>query len=151
MSDDAFLTAFETGTLPASAWTHEAHVRMAWLYLTRLPYKEAVIRVRTGINYFNNAVLKKDNGYHETITIAFCCLIADARKQLLLPDKSASLDDLKSQFPEFFDRKLSALLRHYRHETLFHESARTSFVEPDLIPLPNISEEHEQSRSHCRK
>lgn len=151
MSDDSFLNAFETCTLPATAWTHEAHVRMAWLYVTRLPYDEAVIRVRNGINKFNNAVLKKDMGYHETITVAFCCLIADARKKLHRPDKPCELDDLKSHFPEFFDRKLSALLRHYRHETLFHESARTSFVEPDLIPLPTISEQDYHARNKCSK
>ena len=33
MTDDEFLAAFEAAAIPRKDWTHEAHVRMAWLYL----------------------------------------------------------------------------------------------------------------------
>ena len=35
MNDAEMLLAFERCTLPAKAWTHEAHVRVAWTYLER--------------------------------------------------------------------------------------------------------------------
>jgi hypothetical protein len=35
MTDSEFLTAFEACRLRRQDWTHAAHVRLAWLYLTR--------------------------------------------------------------------------------------------------------------------
>jgi hypothetical protein len=73
MTDDEFLAAFEARTLPKAQWTHAAHVRMAWLYLTRLHFAAALDRVRDGIRCYNAAV--GSDGYHETITVAFTLLI----------------------------------------------------------------------------
>jgi hypothetical protein len=35
VTDEEFLRAFEECRIPKAFWTHEAHVRMAWLYLRR--------------------------------------------------------------------------------------------------------------------
>jgi hypothetical protein len=53
--DDEFLAAFEAAAIPRPEWTHAAHVRMAWLDLTRLPPGEALERVRGGIRRLNAA------------------------------------------------------------------------------------------------
>ena len=37
---------------------------------------------------------------------------------------------------DLFDRKLSALLKHYSPERLFSAPAKTEFLDPDLEPLP---------------
>ena len=42
MTDDEFLAAFEACAFARGGWTHESHVRMAWLYLSRLPFAEAL-------------------------------------------------------------------------------------------------------------
>ena len=41
--------------------------------------------------------------------------------------------------PDLFDRKLSALLKHYSPERLFSAPAKTEFLEPDLEPLPEAA------------
>ena len=51
MSDDEFCLRFECLTRPE--WTHEAHVRMAWLYITRFPFAQALDRIRCGIRKLN--------------------------------------------------------------------------------------------------
>ena len=35
MSDDAFLAAFERCHIARKDWTHEAHVRVAWLFVQK--------------------------------------------------------------------------------------------------------------------
>lgn len=35
MNDQEFLEGFERCSIPREKWSHEAHLRMAWLYLTR--------------------------------------------------------------------------------------------------------------------
>ena len=64
MSDDEFLAAFESCALPRELWTHVAHIRIAWLYLTRFAFDEAAERVCRGIRQYNESVGSR--GYHET-------------------------------------------------------------------------------------
>ena len=41
VGDAAFMRAFETATLGYEEWTHEAHLRMAWNYITAHGREEA--------------------------------------------------------------------------------------------------------------
>ncbi|SRR6266545_4955682 len=146
MTDDEFLTAFEECKLARQDWTHEAHIRMAWLYLTQLPDAESALdRVRSGIKKLNAAFARQRSplcraanpkdargltGYHETITAAFVAVIAS---RIGLSEDFAAFRDHN---PDLFDRKLTALLKHYRPERLYSPTAKKEFIEPDLIPLP---------------
>ena len=55
MDDDTLLRAFEDCSLPFEAWTHRAHVRIAFLYLRSHPFDEAADRVRRGLKAYNVA------------------------------------------------------------------------------------------------
>lgn len=134
MNDVEFLRAFEKCTLTPADWTHEAHVRMAWLYLTHEPYDSALTLIRAGIQNLNARVLKKDLAYHETITVAFARLIESARRTL---PAAHSLSDVKLHAPDLFDRQLSAVLKYYSRERLFSAESRAGWLEPDLVPLPS--------------
>jgi hypothetical protein len=79
MSDSELLDHFEQCTLLPSLWTHEAHVRVTWLYLKDNSESTALQLVRSGIQRFNDGVLKKAMAYHATITVAFVRLIAHER------------------------------------------------------------------------
>lgn len=133
MSDDEFLTAFETVAFTRPEWTHEAHVRMAWLYLTRWPFGDAWQQVRAGIQKLN-AKIGSPDGYHETITAAFVRVIS-AR---LVPGETYPA--FRERNPELFDRTLAALLRHYTKDVLHSSAARLAYVEPDIEPLPAAPE-----------
>ncbi|MCE9564133.1 MAG: hypothetical protein K8U57_18980 [Planctomycetes bacterium] len=138
MTDDEFLAAFEAVAISRSEWTHEAHVRMAWLYLTQFPTDEALDRIRSGIQNLNarNGVL---DGYHETITVAFVRIIV-AR---LLHNETYEV--FRQHNPELFDRTLGVLLAHYTHKRLFSSEARARFVEPDVQSLPSFA-----PKPYCR-
>lgn len=133
-TDIEFLRAFEQCSLPEDQWTHRAHVRMAWLYLQQRPISQAIPVVRDGIKRYN-ASLKKPLAYHETITQVFLRLIAH-RMQSVKSGKS--FEEFCVHNPDLLDRKMAALLKHYRKETLFSQAARETFVSPDLASLPNL-------------
>ena len=66
----AFIAAWEAGTLPATAWTHAAHVAVAACYAVRHG-AVALDRTRAGIVRYNVAVGTANtdtSGYHETLT-----------------------------------------------------------------------------------
>jgi hypothetical protein len=153
MTDEEFLLAFQACTLTRPQWTHEAHVRMAWLYLTRLPFTEALDRIRTGIRKLNSKIGQPavthrapsrhsckaarvisstgdPNGYHETITVAFARVIASRSR---LGEDYAAFRDRN---PDLFDRTLPALFRHYTKALLWSPEARSRFIEPDVEALP---------------
>ncbi|HQR05393.1 MAG TPA: hypothetical protein PLN21_01155 [Gemmatales bacterium] len=136
MTDGEFLELFKGCTLSPSEWTHEAHIRLAWLMLSSSPYPMALDRIRQGISTYNDTVLKKTLAYHETITVAFTRLIAKGREQL---PTHHSFTEFKLAHPLLFDRTFAALLRHYRRETLFSSEARAGFVSPDLLPFPELN------------
>ncbi|QJW97087.1 hypothetical protein [Frigoriglobus tundricola] len=145
MTDDEFLLAFETCTLARADWTHAAHVRMAWLYLTRsLGAAAALDRVRPGIQKLNAEFVRQLhlrgltvphdprglNGYHETITTAFVTVIA-ARTRA-----GEDFDTFRERNPDLFDRTFPSLLKHYSPERLYSAAAKAAFIAPDLAPLP---------------
>jgi hypothetical protein len=148
MTDDDFLCAFERCSIARKDWTHEAHVRMAWLYAARASCEaEMFNRVRSGIKKLNSTFVRRQqmmcrvlpakpkdprglDGYHETVTVAFVNLIAS---RIELGEDFASFRDRN---PDLFDRKLSALLKYYSPGRLFSSEAKAEFLEPDREPLP---------------
>lgn len=149
MTDDEFLCAFERGSLARKDWTHEAHVRMAWLYVTRSADGEALDRVRSGIKKLNTVFVRRQqmlcralptkpkdprglDGYHETITAAFVTVIASR------VEAGEDFSAFRDHNPDLLDRKLSALLKHYSPDRLFSVQAKTEFLAPDLEPLPEL-------------
>lgn len=156
MTDDELLLAFEGCTFTRSEWTHEAHVRMAWLYLLRRPFTEALDRIRRGIRNLNDrigqpavthraparhrCICGRDvlgsngdpNGYHETITVALTRIIASRVRS---GQDFATFRDRNS---DLFDRKLPTLFQHYSPALLLSPEARSRFEEPDIRELPPV-------------
>ena len=63
MTDDEFMNAFEATAIPRENWTHEAHVRMAWIYCQReASCEDATNKARAGIRALNKA---NDKTYRE--------------------------------------------------------------------------------------
>ncbi len=138
MDDTALLAGFEDGTLPRSEWTHEAHVRVAYLYSTKKSSPDAIDCMRRGIQAYNVATGLRDSlerGYHETITIAFMTLVLVARRSS--PDAQSSVAFVR-QHPELLDKNV--LGRFYSSEQLNSRRAKDEFVAPDLVPLRGMDE-----------
>ena len=126
MTDDEFLEAFACGRLARWEWTHEAHVRMAFLYFTRFGAEEAPARVAAGIQRYNN-LRGNPHGYHETITVAFCGLVASR-----LP--GSDWPTFRAENPDLLARDV--LEKHYSRDLLFSPEAKAAFVAPDREALP---------------
>ncbi len=142
MTDAEFLRAFQQCVLPEDLWTHRAHVRMAWLYLQQGTLASVLPIVRDGIKRYN-ATLNKTLAYHETITQVFLILIDDRMRRC---EGASSFEEFCARNPDLLDGRLTALLAHYRKETLFSPAAREALVAPDLAPLPGTL--HDDSASN---
>ena len=126
MTDEEFIHAFESATLPAGEFNHAAHVRAGWWYLTHHPLGEAIDRFSRSLRSFATA-----NGaagkYHETITVTWMLLIAER----LADARGLDWTAFASRYSELF-RKPSLVEQYYSDELLTSERARRSFVMPDV-------------------
>jgi len=122
-------------TLPKSEWTHEAHLRAGLWHVLRYPADEALARLRESIlahNVASGGVNSASEGYHETVTRFYVCII---RSFVMSVDRERPVDELALELVERLgDRKLP--LRYYTAERLFSAAARLAWVEPDLEALP---------------
>ncbi|UJR81707.1 hypothetical protein [Sandaracinus amylolyticus] len=134
--DDAALWAAFTGkTLTHAQWTHRAHLRVAWLHLSRWSLDEAHLRMRAAIIRLNEVHGLEETparGYFETLTRVWLVLVAAARRERACESSLAFLD----ASPSLLDRE--APLRFYSRERLMTAHARSVWVAPDRAPLPEL-------------
>eukprot|EP00842_Homolaphlyctis_polyrhiza_P000636 jgi/Hompol1/1573/HPOL_005646-RA len=140
IGDEVFLNAFEQTTLSFDEWTHRAHVRMAWNYLLDAngDLETTFLRVKEGITRYNDANRDRvRTGFHHTITMFFLRLTALAIKA----DKLAHAESRSGDFLDFLGRhpnldNFRTVFKYYSRERLYSPEAHTTFIEPDLQPLP---------------
>ncbi|WP_395748127.1 hypothetical protein [Prosthecobacter sp.] len=134
MNDEEHLRRFEDHSLPREQWTHRAHLKVAYLYLQRLSFPDALAQLRAGIKAYNAAKGIQDTptgGYHETMTRVWLQLVYTALSQFGPAESADAFFDAQHQLAS----KRTPLL-FYSHDLIMSPEARCSFVVPDLAPLP---------------
>jgi hypothetical protein len=134
-ADAQFLKAFEECTLPFEEWRHRAHIKVAYLYLTQLPFDAALEKVRTNIKRYNaatNTPESLDRGYHETLTVAWMKLVAFTLAEYGGAESADAFLEVQEQL---LNRK--ALRFFYSRDQIVSWRAKAEFVKPDLAPFPH--------------
>ena len=130
-SDDEFLDAFLTCRVPASSFDHRGHLRAAWILLQRYPVDHAVEITCEGIARLA-AHLGAPQKYHCTLTAALVRLMAAGGAA----DRAVSFEQFLAANTAIVHDARAAIARHYSAELLATAEAKTTFVAPDLVPLP---------------
>eukprot|EP00762_Andalucia_godoyi_P005669 ANDGO_06427.mRNA.1 hypothetical protein len=132
-TDEEFLALFRATELPFEDWTHEAHVRMAFLTMKACAtFENALENVKAGIKAFNGKhVAKLTIGFHETMTVCWAILIWDA---VIHAPNAHSF----AEFAPFHPRLLNTSLwtEYYSKDSMFSPAAKAMFVPADLKALP---------------
>ena len=121
-------------SLPKGEWTHAAHFAAAF-WLLRHPSLDAFRDMPDLIRAYNDAtgVANTDSsGYHETITLAS---LRTARAWLTTHCDQPLWQALQSLLLSQYG-KSDWLLAHWSRALLFSTTARRTWMEPDLQPLP---------------
>ena len=123
--------------MPFDQWTHRAHVKVAYLYLRRFSLEETISKMRQGVQRYNaaNDVPEgPDTGYNETTTQAFIRIVHAVMSEYesVFPTKTA--DEFCDTHPQLLSKHI--LRFFYSPDQRMHPDAKTTFVEPDLAPLP---------------
>ena len=133
---EALAARFDAAAIPASEWTHHAHLTIGAWHVARFGPDAALEALRAGIRRLNAAhgtIDSDTRGYHETITRAYVRVIAS-----FLRGRPPG-EPLEGSIAVLLAGPLAArdlMMRHYSRERLFSVAARRGWVDPDLEPLP---------------
>jgi hypothetical protein len=116
--DRSFRAAFEACAVAPASFNHEAHLRLAYVYLVEYGSSQAHERMRHSLLAFLAYHGVPPEKYHETLTKAWILAVRH------FMDKAAS-----SSFAEFAANSQpilnsKAMLTHYTAERLFSQEAR---------------------------
>ncbi len=132
LSDNELESQFADGSLDPELFTHEAHLRLAWIHLTNYGLQNAVENLPT---QFVKFVSKHDDAikYNETITVAAIMTVW----HFINRSDGMSFAMMLSQFPRLSTSFKDLLLSHYTPDVLFSELAKIEYQEPDLLAYDN--------------
>jgi hypothetical protein len=129
-ADRKFRAEFESCEFPPSEFNHEAHLRLAYVYLVEYEPEAAQNVMRQALLSYIKAHDVPPTKFHETLTRSWILAV----KHFMNKSASASFEEFAAQSQPLLDSKV--MLAHYSPETLYSEDARLSYVEPDLTAIP---------------
>lgn len=129
-SDIEFETLFEKGDFPPSLFSHEAHIRLAWLYLEKYGSAGAIERICTQIQQFDLRHGKGDK-FNTTVTTAAVKVVHHFK----LKSKSEDFTSFLKEFPRLKTAFKALLDQHYGIDIFSNDLARDQFIEPDQLPF----------------
>ena len=130
LNDEAFELQFNSGVMPPELFTHEAHSRLAWIHLKKYGVEQAVKNVCTQLQHYT-ALLGASDKYHETLTIAAVRAVHHFMLKTECDDFQGFINDnprLKYNFKDL-------IFQHYATDILISETARKTYLEPELLPF----------------
>ncbi len=128
-----FIQEFEQGTLPRAQWTHAAHLAVAAWYLVTLREHEALDRMRSGIQHYNECVGSRntpDSGYHETLTRFWLGMVAGFLRRA---DASRSRLEQARGVVEEFGARRDLYRKYYSFDVVQSRQARRTWMPPDTL------------------
>ncbi|MBT8063314.1 MAG: hypothetical protein HKO64_04970 [Xanthomonadales bacterium] len=131
MDHEQLLKAFLGGQLEALDFGHREHVAVGWSLLESHSFDHAVHLFSIGARDLAERAGAGDK-FHVTLTRALMHLIAADR--LNAPANSCT-EYLQSR-PPVLKNALAALSPYYSHACLWSKESRSTWVPPDLGPLP---------------
>ncbi|OFZ10777.1 MAG: hypothetical protein A3D92_03815 [Bacteroidetes bacterium RIFCSPHIGHO2_02_FULL_44_7] len=111
-------------------FTHEVHVRLAWILIERYGIETAEKRIQELLLCFVDFAGAKDK-YNTTLTVAAIRAVYHFWQK----SNSNNFHDFIREFPRLKFNFKELLNTHYGFDIYASDQARLSFMEPDLLPF----------------
>lgn len=130
ISDHAFEMQFQSGSFPPALFTHEAHIRLAWIHIKKYGCQKAIENISSQLmNYVT--IIGATGKYNQTLTVA----AVKAVSHFINKSVSSNFADFIQEFPKLNTNFKDLLATHYSVDIYHSETARRQFLEPDLLPF----------------
>ena len=134
LTDQEFESQFSAQELAPELFDHEAHLRLAWIHVTKFGPKQAIQNVTEQIQRF--AAFHGDHTkYHETVTIA----AVRAVYHFVLKSESKDFSSFLKEFPQLNHKFKDLIQSHYSEDIFVSSDAKRRYISPDLQPFDKIT------------
>ena len=130
LTDDQFLYQLQTATLDAALFTHEAHLRLAWVQLQHHEKDIAIAQTCALIKSYVQ-VLGASDKFNQTLTVA----AVEAVSHFMHKRETKSFENFIAANPELSTNFKGLLQTHYSFDIFSSNSAKSNYIAPDLVPF----------------
>jgi len=130
LTDNAFEQQFANSSLDPAFFTHEAHLRLAWIHLRQYGVEQAIENITTQLKAYVVKLGAADK-YNETVTIA----AIRAVNHFMRKSESDNFADFIAEFPRLKHNFKELLSFHYKTDIFASAQARREYLEPELLPF----------------
>jgi hypothetical protein len=130
LNDSEFEKAFKNCSLDPTLFSHEAHLRLAWIHINNYGVDNAQENIQEQLQKFVQFVGATDK-YHKTLTIAAVRAVNHFIKQSNTYNFKGFIDE----FPQLKTDFKTLINSHYSIDVFNSEFAKIRFLEPDLAPF----------------
>ncbi|AXT20285.1 hypothetical protein D7030_03985 [Flavobacteriaceae bacterium AU392] len=128
LNDAEFQKQFKNGTLDPKLFNHEAHLRLAWIYITQDGVETAVDLICNQLlNYVT--VLGAVDKFNKTVTVA----AVRAVYHFMLKSDTDDFKTFIAELPRLKYNFKELLASHYNIDVFNSKIAKSTFLEPDLL------------------
>ena len=130
LTDNEFEKQFRSCLLDSAIFTHEAHLRLAWIHITKYGADVAIDNIRNQLqNFVINLGAK--NKYNETVTIA----AIKAVYHFMLKSKTDNFKDFIAENSRLKNNFKELLSFHYQTDIFNSATAKKKYLVPELLPF----------------
>ena len=128
LNDQQFEEQFENCTFDPTLFTHEAHLRLAWIHLTNYGMEKATQNICQQIQKFDR-IFGDGTKFHYTITVAAIKVLAHFKNK----SSTNTFEALMEAFPRLKTNFQDLLDQHYSAGFFKNKATKYSYLEPDLL------------------
>lgn len=129
-TDTQFEQAFQSCIFPPALFNHEAHLRLAWLYLNHYGETEAIERISTQLRAYVMALGASDK-FNQTLTVA----AIKATQHFRGRSKATQFSESLAEWPRLLTDFRALMAAHYSFDVFESTVAKQRYLEPDLLPF----------------
>ncbi|MGB5819448.1 MAG: hypothetical protein WBG90_08165 [Saonia sp.] len=130
LNDTELQLQFTDCSLDPSLFSHEAHLRLAWIHIQKYGLESAIQNLCKQIAAYATSVGATDK-FNNTVTVA----AIKAVYHFIQKSKSDNFRDFIQEFPRLQHNFKELMNAHYGFDIFTLERAKRTFMEPDLLPF----------------
>lgn len=130
LTDTEFEAQFSACSFDAKLFTHEAHLRLAWIHIYHYGIDRAIEHVTIQLQNFVESLGVRDK-YNTTLTIA----AIRAVYHFMIKSKTSNFQDFIAENPRLKNNFKELLSHHYTTNIFTSEKAKAVYLEPELLPF----------------
>lgn len=128
--DQELEQTFADFKLKPGMFSHEAHLRLAYIHIKKYGVEQAEINMCRQIKGFAESL-----GVHDKFNLTVTIASVKTMNHFIQKAKSPDFKEFINEFPQLLTDFKAILAQHYGFNVFADQRAKKEFIQPDLLPF----------------